>query len=114
MKERDFRNLGGMLATNYARGRFGLLRSLISIRRELSTDRSKPLGSLLRWHNLLKHDVVNLVFRRLNNAPSERPTPVAPDHNKPLTFRTTMRNFVSSLSAGLIIGRTRDPDTRMS
>ena len=33
---------------------------------------------LALWHNLGKNDMINLVFRRPNNAPSERPTPVAP------------------------------------
>ena len=52
--------------------------------------------------------MINLVFRRPNDAPSERPTPVAPVHNKSLTFRTTMRNILFSPSAGSTDGRTRD------
>jgi hypothetical protein len=39
---------------------------------------------------------------------NEGSNPVAPVHNKPLTFSTTMRNFLFSPSAGSTIGRTRD------
>ncbi len=80
----------------------------MSIRRTSLPNRHRRLCHVPIWHNLCEHDMINLVFRRPNNAPSERPTPVAPDHNIPLAFRTTMRNFLFSPRAGLITGRTRD------
>ncbi len=63
---------------------------------------------LALWHNLREDDMINLVFRRPDDAPSERPTPAAPALNNTPKPRTTMRSFSFLLSTGSIIGLTRD------
>jgi hypothetical protein len=63
---------------------------------------------LALWQNLREHDMINFAFRRPNNAPSERPTPVAPAPSITLKLRAAMRSFSFSPGEGSTTGRTRD------
>ncbi len=68
---------------------------------------STEFGSTRVFEPILDHDTIVDIGGGPNVA-SAVSNPVAPDHNKSITFRTTMRNFLFPPSAGSIIGRTRD------
>jgi phage tail sheath protein FI len=65
----------------------------MSIRQSSLPDQHGLLCSFSIWHNLHENEMINPAFRRPDNAPSERPTPVAPASNICLKFRITLRNF---------------------
>ena len=64
-------------------------------------------GSTRVFEPILDHDTI-VDIEGSPDVASAVSNPVAPVHNKPLTFPTTMRKFRFPLSAGLISGRTRD------
>jgi hypothetical protein len=65
-------------------------------------------GSTSEFEPVLDHEAI-INIEGGPDVASAVSKPVAPDHNKPLTFRTMMRIFLFSPSAASITGRTRDP-----